>query len=155
MRIATSTIYDNQSSQIDNLTATYQQQGAELSSGISLNVPSDNPTVIAQDLSVRTDIGISTQLGKNFSDLQNELTTTDGALANLTNVLQSARALAIQGASGAIGSSRRTRSRSKSISFCKRASESPTRSTPENTCSPERHRLPSRSCGRRETRSVR
>ncbi|HET9029742.1 MAG TPA: flagellar hook-associated protein FlgL [Candidatus Aquilonibacter sp.] len=107
MRIATSTLYGDQTSSIDNLYATYQNQGQQLSTGKSLNAPSDDPTVIAQDLSVRADNTVQTQLGKNFTDLQNELTTVDGALSNLTSVLQQARNLAVQGASDTINSSQR------------------------------------------------
>lgn len=102
MRIATSTIYNNQTQQIDTLEATYQQQGQELSSGKALNVPSDNPTVIAQDLAVRADSAVSTQIGNNLANLNNELTTVDGALSSLTNVVQSARQLAVSAASDAI-----------------------------------------------------
>lgn len=107
MRIATSTVYSEQSSSIDNLYATYQTQGQQLSTGKSLNAPSDDPTVIAQDLSTRADNVVQTQLGKNFSDLTNELTTVDGALSNLTSVLQQARNLAVQGASDTIDASQR------------------------------------------------
>ena len=99
MRIATSTIYNDQTQSIDNLQALYQQQGQELSTGKALNVPSDNPTVIAQDLAVRTDAAVSTQIGSNLTNLNNELSTVDGALSSLTNILQSARQLAISAAS--------------------------------------------------------
>jgi flagellar hook-associated protein 3 FlgL len=99
MRIATSTLYGEQSSTIDNLTATMAQQGQELSSGKSVNVPSDDPQQIAQDMSVRNDNAVTTQVGKNLTDLSNQLTTVDGALSSLTSILQSARGLAIQAAS--------------------------------------------------------
>ena len=107
MRIATSTIYDAQTASIDNLTATYQMQGQELSSGKSLNVPSDNPTVIAQDLTVRADNTVQTQIGQNLSDLNSQLTTVDGALASLSNVLQSARNLAVEGANDTTNATQR------------------------------------------------
>ncbi len=107
MRIATSTLYNEQSSSIDNLYATYQTQGQQLSTGKSLNAPSDDPTVIAQDLSVRADNAVQTQLGKNFTDLTNQLTTVDGALSNVTSALQSARNLAVEGASDTLNASQR------------------------------------------------
>lgn len=107
MRIATSTLYNEQSSSIDNLYATYQIQGQQLSTGKSLNAPSDDPMVIAQDLTVRADNVVQTQLGKNFTDLTNQLTTVDGALSNVTSALQSARSLAVEGASDTINSSQR------------------------------------------------
>ncbi len=108
MRIATSTVYDNQSTSIDNLYATYQQEGQQLSTGKSLNVPSDNPTVIAQDIAVRNDNSVTTQVEKNLTDLNNQLTAVDGSLSSLTNILQSARSLAIEGASDTINPSQRT-----------------------------------------------
>jgi flagellar hook-associated protein 3 len=98
MRIATETIYQQQVSAIDNLSAQEALYGQQLSTGKQLNVPSDDPTQIAQDLSVRTDIGVQTQVGENLSNTSSALTAVDGALGNLTSVLQSARSLAIQAA---------------------------------------------------------
>jgi flagellar hook-associated protein 3 FlgL len=105
MRIATSSVYQDQSAIIDNLTALYQQQGLELSTGKSLNVPSDDPTQIAEDLAVRNETAVQTTIGQNLSDLNNQLTTADGALASLTSIMQSARSLAIEGASDTLTSS--------------------------------------------------
>ena len=99
MRIATSTIYAQQTAAIDDQQALYAQIGATLSSGKQLNDPSDDPTRIAQDLSVRTAIDATGQQAKNVQSAVSELTTTDSALSSLTAVLQSARQLAIQGAS--------------------------------------------------------
>jgi hypothetical protein len=91
MRIATSTAYESQYVQIDNLYAQYQQQSNELSTGKSLNYPSDDPTVIAQDLAVRADGKVQTQVGSNLTNLNNELSAVDGSLSTLTSILQSAR----------------------------------------------------------------
>jgi flagellar hook-associated protein 3 FlgL len=102
MRIATSTIYSNQTLAIENLESQYQQQGQELSTGIALNEPSDNPTLIAQDLSVRNDSAVTTQVGQNLTGLNNLLATTDSTLSSLTSLLQSARNLAIEGASDTV-----------------------------------------------------
>jgi flagellar hook-associated protein 3 FlgL len=97
MRIATSTIFDNQINSIDNLAYQQQQLGNDISSGKSLNQPSDNPTQIAQDLSVRSTIATENNAGTNMGNAIQQLTQTDSSLGNLTNVLQSARSLAIQG----------------------------------------------------------
>jgi flagellar hook-associated protein 3 FlgL len=107
MRIATSTIYSNQTIAIDNLESEYETQGQELSSGISLTEPSDDPTVIAQDLAVRNDGAVTTQVGSNLTGLNDMLSTTDSTLSSLTGLLQSARSLAIEGASDTITSSQR------------------------------------------------
>lgn len=107
MRIATSTIYSNQTAAIDNLEAEYELEGQQLSSGISLTEPSDDPTVIAQDLAVRSDSAVTTQIGTNLTGLNDMLSTTDSTLSSLTSILQSARSLAIEGASDTITDSQR------------------------------------------------
>ncbi|HTU83319.1 MAG TPA: flagellar hook-associated protein FlgL [Candidatus Acidoferrales bacterium] len=99
MRIATSTIYQQQTAAMDLLQAQEALYGQQLSSGKQVEVPSDDPMQIAEDLSVRSDIGVQTQLESNFSNVSQQLTTVDGALGSLTNVLQSARSLAVQAAS--------------------------------------------------------
>jgi flagellar hook-associated protein 3 FlgL len=102
MRIATSTIYDHQTSAIDNLSAQYQQIGAQLSSGKSLNVPSDDPSRISQDLTIRQTIEAENNDASNATAAQQQLTYTDATLSALTNVLQTARNLAVSGANDII-----------------------------------------------------
>ncbi len=108
MRIATSTIYDQQIIAIDNQNALYAQIGQSLSSGKQLTNPSDDPAHIAQDLQLHTTIQTTNQQSTNVQSAINELTTTDSALSSLTSVLQSARTLAIQGNSETLTDSQRT-----------------------------------------------
>jgi flagellar hook-associated protein 3 FlgL len=99
MRIATSTIYDNQTASIDNLETEYQTLGSQLSSGISFTAPSDDPTIVGEDLSLRTTLANETQQTADITSATNQLTSTDSALASLTSLLQSARTLAVQASS--------------------------------------------------------
>jgi flagellar hook-associated protein 3 FlgL len=108
MRIATSTIYAQQTASIDDQSALYQQIGQQLSSGKQLSAPSDDPGRIATDLSVHTSIDTTNQAATNVQNAVSELTTTDGALSSLTSVMQSARQLAIQGASDTLTDQQRT-----------------------------------------------
>jgi flagellar hook-associated protein 3 FlgL len=102
MRIATSSIYDNQASSIDTLSAQYQKIGQQLSTGKSLNVPSDNPSQVAQDLQITTTIASENSDASNATSAQAQLTFTDSTLSALTNVLQTARSLAVSGANDII-----------------------------------------------------
>jgi flagellin-like hook-associated protein FlgL len=102
MRIATSTIYNNQASSIDNLSAQYQQIGQSLSTGKSLNVPSDNAAQVSQDLSIRTMIAAEDGDASNATAAANQLTFTDSTLSSLTSLLQTARNLAVSGANDII-----------------------------------------------------
>ena len=107
MRIATSTIYAQQTAAIDDQTALYAQIGQQLSSGKQLSAPSDDPGQIAQDLLLHTSIDTTNQQSTNVQNATSELTTTDGALSSLTSVMQSARTLAIQGASDTLTAQQR------------------------------------------------
>jgi flagellar hook-associated protein 3 FlgL len=102
MRIATSTIYNNQATAIDNLSAQYQTIGQQLSTGKSLNVPSDDPSQVAQDLTLTSTIAAENGDASNATAAQNELTFTDSTLSSLTSVLQSARSLTVEGATDII-----------------------------------------------------
>jgi flagellar hook-associated protein 3 FlgL len=102
MRIATSTIYDNQIASIDNLSAQYQSIGQDLSTGKSLNVPSDDPAQISQDLTLTSTIASENSDASNATSAQAELTFTDSTLSSLTSVLQTARSLAVEGATDII-----------------------------------------------------
>jgi len=108
MRIATSTIYAQQTAAIDDQQALYAQIGQQLSSGKQLTNPSDDPARIAQDLSLHTALDETTQQSTNVQSAVSQLTTTDSALSSLTSVLQSARQLAVQGSSDTLTAQQRT-----------------------------------------------
>jgi flagellar hook-associated protein 3 FlgL len=108
MRIATSTIYAQQTAAIDDQAALYAQVGQQLSTGKQLSDPSDDPARIAQDLSLHTAIDATNQQATNVQNAVSELTTTDSALSSLTSVLQSARQLAIQGSTDTLTAQQRT-----------------------------------------------
>ena len=108
MRIATSTIYAQQTQAIDEQTALYAQLGAQLSSGKKLTQPSDDPAQIAQDLQLHATISTETQQSTNVQGAVSQLTSTDSALSSLTSVIQSARQLAVQGASDTLSASQRS-----------------------------------------------
>jgi flagellar hook-associated protein 3 FlgL len=108
MRIATSTIYAQQTAAIDDQTALYANLGQELSSGKQLTEPSDDPSEIAQDLQLHVTIDTTTQQSTDVQSAVNELTQTDSALSSLTSVMQSAQTLATQGASDTLTASQRS-----------------------------------------------
>jgi flagellar hook-associated protein 3 FlgL len=102
MRIATSTVYDNQITSIDGLSAQYQSIGQDLSTGKSLNVPSDDPSQVSQDLTLTTTIAAENGDASNATSAQNQLTFVDSTLSSLTGLLQTARSLAVEGATDII-----------------------------------------------------
>jgi flagellar hook-associated protein 3 FlgL len=108
MRIATSTIYAQQTAAITDQESLYQLIGNQLSTGKQLQNPSDDPARIAQDLTLHTAIDATNQQSTNVQSAVSELTTTDSALSSLTSVIQSARQLAIQGSTDTLTDQQRT-----------------------------------------------
>jgi flagellar hook-associated protein 3 FlgL len=108
MRIATSSIYAQQTAAIDDQQALYAHVSQQLSSGKQLATPSDDPARIAQDLSLHTAIDETNQQSTNVQSAVSKLTTTDSALSSLTSVLQSARQLAVQGSTDTLTAQQRT-----------------------------------------------
>jgi flagellar hook-associated protein 3 FlgL len=100
-------MYTQQAMSIDNLETQVQNQGQNLSTGKSLNAPSDDPTQIAADLNVRTTIQVENQQSTNIQAATAQLTSTDSAMASLTSILQSARQLATSAATTLISATAR------------------------------------------------
>jgi flagellar hook-associated protein 3 FlgL len=107
MRISTAMIYQSQTNSMLNDQAQITNLASELSSGISLNSPSDDPLHIGQALDLKGTIAQENTDGSIAQIASNQLSTTDGALSQLTSIMQSANTLAVQGATDALGSSER------------------------------------------------
>ncbi len=102
MRISTATIYEHQIQSITSLSAENSVFGGDLSTGKSLNVPSDDPSQIAQSLGLAGTIDSENTDASNASAAQNLLTFTDSTLSGLTSLLQTARSLTVEGATDII-----------------------------------------------------
>lgn len=83
-----------------NRLQTLQQQ---LSSGKSVQRPSDAPAAAVAALRYRADIRRAEQLKRNADDAQGWLDSTDRALTGGISVLNRARELALQGNNGSMG----------------------------------------------------
>ena len=99
MRISTNNLYDQQTFAIDNQMFNQTNLGNQLSSGKSLNQPSDNPSQVSQDLQLHNLIGNTNTSVTNVQGASDELAQVDSTLGELTSSLQSARALATRAAS--------------------------------------------------------
>jgi len=75
----------------------YQYQ---IATGKKITVPSDDPVVAARALKLRTDVAEIEQHQRNVKDAISWLDTTEDALANIGDVLQRARELAVQASNG-------------------------------------------------------
>lgn len=92
-----------------NQTETQLQQAtAELSSGIAVQQPSDNPAAISEILQTETAISNNKQIQSNLTNVTSEVNTADSALQTAVQALQSAISLASQGASSTVSADTRT-----------------------------------------------
>jgi flagellar hook-associated protein 3 FlgL len=107
MRIATNTVIESSLVNLQGAQSRLLDAQQAVSTGKSLNEPSDNPAALSQDLSLRTTLDNLDQYTRNLDDAKGFVGLTDTALGQLTTMLRNARQLAIQGANGTLDSSTR------------------------------------------------
>ena len=81
---------------------------AELTSGVRISKPSDDPTAVGDVLQLQSDIGRVTQVTSNLNGVKSEVDTASGVVQNAVSLLDQARSLAAQGASTTISPTERT-----------------------------------------------
>jgi flagellar hook-associated protein 3 FlgL len=81
---------------------------AELTSGIRISKPSDDPTAVGDVLQIESDIGMVTQVTSNLNGVKSEVDTASGVVQSAVSLLDQARTLAAQGASSTLSSTQRT-----------------------------------------------
>lgn len=80
-----------------NQVFKYEQQ---LATGFRVNRPSDDPIDARRAVNIKLEIAQLNQFLSNITDARPQLDDTETALSNMTNVLQRARELTVQGANG-------------------------------------------------------
>jgi flagellar hook-associated protein 3 FlgL len=81
---------------------------AELTSGVRISKPSDDPTAVGDVLQLESDIGQATQVTSNLNGVKSEVDTASQVVQNAVSLLDQARTLAAQGASSTISPAERT-----------------------------------------------
>lgn len=76
-----------------------QQATTQVSSGIAVQQPSDNPEAVAEILETQNEISNNKQIQNNLSSVTTEVNTADSALQSAVQAVQSALSLAAQGSS--------------------------------------------------------
>src|SRR5580692_5050476 len=107
MRVSTLEFQTNASQQMQTLESQISQTQEELSTGIQLQSASDNPAAMSQVNQLNVEISASQQYQTNGSALDSNLTLEEQSLSDATNVMQSARDLAVQANNAALTSSQR------------------------------------------------
>jgi flagellar hook-associated protein 3 FlgL len=96
MRISTLGFENDASQQMQTLDSQISQTQQQLSTGISLQNAADNPAAMSQVNQLNAQISASQQYQTNGSALNSNLQLEEQSLTDATNVMQSARDLAVQ-----------------------------------------------------------
>lgn len=102
MRVTNKMLTDSVLNTINANLNKMDQLKEQLSSGKSINRPSDDPISTAQLLAAKSALNAQKEYHRNMEDAMGWLDTTDGALANANEVLQRSRELAVYGSNGTL-----------------------------------------------------
>lgn len=100
MRVTNSMMINNMMRNMNlNLTRMEQTQ-QQLASGKRFTRPSEDPIGVSRSLRLNTEVAIMDQYKRNAEDSQSWLDTAEVSINNMVSVMQRARELTVQGASG-------------------------------------------------------
>ena len=108
MRIATITFQQNAMSQMQELQAALAKTQNDLATSKKLHSAADDPSGMAQVNQLNVQLSASQQYVTNGNSASSTLQLEEQAMSDATNVLQSARDLAIQANNPALSASQRT-----------------------------------------------
>src|SRR5512135_2282830 len=107
MRISTSSIYDANVTNMNNLEVQIAQTQQQISTGNRIQSPADDPTGAARVVELNQAAAVNTQYGTNNTAAENTLSLSESILQNVTTLLQSAKATAVNAANGTLTASDR------------------------------------------------
>lgn len=91
-----------------SLNARIAKTQAQLTSGVRISQPSDDPSAVGDVLQLQSDIGRITQVAANLNNVKNEVDSASGVVQDAVSLLDQARSLAAQGASATLPASARS-----------------------------------------------
>lgn len=104
MRITSLILSQNLLQNLETAQNNLDEYQNQLSTGKKIFKPSDDPVGIETDLRLKSSLNSLQQWSTNAADGLSFLQTTDSSLGNISDMLQRARELAVQGASDTLGS---------------------------------------------------
>jgi len=93
---------------IDELQNRINKTQAQLTSGVRISKPSDDPAQVGDVLQLQSDIGMVTQVTANLNNVKSQVDSASQIVQNAVSLLDQARTLAAQGASTTLSPTERT-----------------------------------------------
>lgn len=107
MRISTNTLFDRGVARMGEQQTALAKTQQQVSTGKRLIAPSDDPVASARALEVTNAQEINAKYAINRRSAKDALSMTEGALQNVTSVLQDVKTLIVQAGNGALTNSER------------------------------------------------
>jgi flagellar hook-associated protein 3 FlgL len=107
MRISTNTIFDKGVARMGELQTGLAKTQQQVSTGKRLTAPSDDPVASARALEVTNAQEINSKYAINRRSAKDALSMTEGALQNVTTLLQDVKTLIVQAGNGTFTNSER------------------------------------------------
>lgn len=107
MRIASDSIYSNVLRNIQKNQLDLDRLNQQISSGLQFRFPHEEPVKAVQSMQLRTDILRLDKFNENITAAKSTMEATDATLGNAVDLLQRARQLAVQAATGTLTESDR------------------------------------------------
>lgn len=102
MRISTSTIFENGTSQLGTLQSNMAKTQLQLSTNRRILTPSDDPVASARALEVTQSQSVNTQYATNRQNARSSLSQVELALASTTTLLQDIKTLTVSAGNGTL-----------------------------------------------------
>ncbi len=107
LSIANNLLSNNIQYNLNKNQASLESVTKQLSSGLRINGPADNPAGFSIAANLQTQVNGFDQASQNIQDATNAVSVASGALTTVTNILQQVRALAVQASSNLLSSTDR------------------------------------------------
>ncbi|HJV88490.1 MAG TPA: flagellar hook-associated protein FlgL [Noviherbaspirillum sp.] len=107
MRISTSTIFDKGTARMGELQTSLANTQQQVSTGRRILTPADDPVASARALDVTNSQAINSQYAVNRRNAKDSLSATEGALQNVTSLLQDVKVRIVEAGGGALDDTQR------------------------------------------------
>jgi len=107
LSIANNLLSNNIQLNLNKNQATLEHVTSQLSSGLRINGPSDDPSGFSISTNLQTQVNSFDQASQNVQDATNASTVASGALTTVTSILQQVRTLAVEASSNLLSASDR------------------------------------------------
>ena len=108
LSVANNLLSNNVQYNLNQNQASLKKITQQLSSGLRINGPSDDPSGFSIATNLQTQVNSFDQASQNIQDATNAATVASGALTSVTGILQQVRTLAVEASSNLLSTTDRT-----------------------------------------------